>query len=179
MQTAISAAVPESEITTRRRIAPRGRIMGKKPRPKRFKSKGRDRPGNRTGTRRPPTWRARTVGWGKLQPAFSAVDFLAHAGDEDHEAQHAGDDEEPGGGVAKQVAATEPVVVEFADDEVGAEGGDGEFDVLYAGGGPLPMKLAADAHGGGLDHEDAEGEQGNHAKGEDITVFQAVNRGFH
>ena len=77
---------------------------------------------------------------------------------------------EPGGG-----GAIEFSVIHSADEEEDAHGHGGEDQLFGSIGGPVPMAVADGSHGGGVNHQHAEAEQGEDAEAENIAVAKSVD----
>lgn len=102
-----------------------------------------------------------------FEPPPGAVDFVADAWDEDGEAGEYGDDKDPEDGAFEPSGGGESVVVEGTDGEEGDEGDSDEDEMPGTGVGPMPsgvLSCVGETHGGGLDHDDAECEEGEDAE---------------
>ncbi len=71
--------------------------------------------------------------------------------------------------------AAQPRVIDRADSEERGQPRTGEDGVFQSRGGPLPIGAHLRAGGGGLNHDDAEEKQSQHAEGEDIACAQGVD----
>ena len=74
---------------------------------------------------------------------------------------------------------TEPFVVQPTHDEEGGDRQPYEHQVLETERRPLEFRVGGDAGGCGLDHEQAEGQQGQYADGENVLESEPVDGCVH